>query len=268
MIKKLRSLIDYAYENVPIYRKLYQTKPVINKISDFKRIPYLTINDFATCSIEDVISDTDLAISVLPPIENNSILPFPRIESAYDRDIRYLTFKFLIDQANINDNSSFLIITNISYSYFCSEIANILLYYKYPVWMIIIRNHSYKEIRSWINKFDPDCLILGTNRIPEIFDELEIPKIFTINQYNKYLSKEHFRHYDIYSINEIGFIGIRTLEDLYVYPDDYFYIEIENRSIIITTLETELQPFIRYRTSDRGQMKNGKTFKVNYIGEH
>lgn len=268
MLKKLRSIVDYAYKNVPIYRKLYQIKPVLNKISDFKKIPYLTINDLALCSIEDVISDTDKAISILPPIENNTIFPFPRIESAYDRDLRYIIFKFLLDQTNITGNSSFLIITDTSYSYFCSEIANILLYYKYPIWMIIVRNHSNEEINSWINKFDPDCLILGTSKIPEILEELKISNIFTINQYNKYFSKEHTKHYDIYSVTEIGFIGIRVLDDLYVYPDDYFYIEIEDEMIIITTLETELQPFIRYKTSDRGQMVKNKMFKVSYIGEH
>ncbi len=268
MIKKLRSIIDYAYENVPIYRKLYQTKPVLNKISDFKKIPYLTINDFALCSIEDVISDVDPAISILPPIENNTISPFPRIESAYDRDLRYLTFRFLLDQTKIKDNPSFLIITNTNYSYFCSEIANILLYYRYPVWMFILRNHSNEEIKSWISKFNPDCLILGTSKIPEVLNELEISNIFTINQYDKHFSKEHVKHFDIYSVTEIGFIGIRVSDDIYVYPDDYFYIEIENGTIVITTLETELQPFIRYKTPDRGQMVKDNMLRISYIGEH
>jgi len=41
MLDLIKSVVDYAYDNIPLYRKLYQKKPNINSLEDFKNLPYL-----------------------------------------------------------------------------------------------------------------------------------------------------------------------------------------------------------------------------------
>lgn len=271
MLERITDLVEFVYENVPLYRRLYQRKPEIGHMADFRQLPYLTRSDFARCSIEDTISDVDEATIILPPIENKTIFPFPRLESADDRDGRYEVFHFLLKQVGIVDGASFLIITDTTHSYYCGEIANNLLYYKHPTWMTLLRDHSADEVRAWIDRFEPDCILLGLDRIPDEAIYWQIKFIFTINQYDQDLSSEDgIYHFDIYAITEIGWIGIRLPGGCYMYPGEYFLMESDPRDNIltITALESWLQPFIRYKTSDRGQVLGDNQFRVTYIGEH
>jgi len=296
MLDKLKIITDYAYDNVPLYRKLYHKKPELKSLSDFNNLPYVRISDFVTCSIEDVISDVDEIAVFLPPIENKTIFPFPRLESTSDRDRRYEIFYYLIEQTGIKEGSSFVVLTDSSHSYFCGEIVNNLLFYKYPTSMIFVRDHSVDEIKDWVNRLNPDCLLIGMDSIIE--NNWEVPCIFTINQYGKLLnppnhlfqrgngmlsfqrgnnhlipfnkSENLLRHFDIYAISEIGWIAIGTSDGNYTYPEDYFYIETDpaNDILVLTTLANDLQPFIRYKTSDRAKILDGNHFQITYIGEH
>ena len=271
MLKKINALVEFAHENVPLYRKLYQIKPELGDMDDFTQLPCLTISDFVPCRIEDILSDMDEATVILPPIENKTLFPFPRLESAADRDSRYEVFYFLLKQAGIIDGTSFLIITDSSHSYYCGEIANNLLYYKYPTWMMLLRDHSADEVKAWIDRFEPDCLLLGLNQIPDKVVQWQVPSIFTVNQYDRDLSStDRIFHFDIYAITEVGWIGIRLPGGHYMYPGEYFHIEVDPRDniLLLTTLESWLQPFIRYKTSDRGQILGDNMFQVTYIGEH
>lgn len=269
-LEKIKTLIGFAYENVALYRKLYQEKPELKDANDFKKLPCLTRNDFARYRIEEILSNMDEVIAILPPIENKTIFPFPRMESANDRDSRYEVFHFFLNQAGITDGTSFLIITDTSYSYYCGEIANNLLFYKHPTWMMFLRDHSTGEILTWIDKFEPDCLLIGMDRVPDEIAHYGVHYIFTINQYAYDLSSNSTKHFDMYAVSEIGWIGLRTPEMPYVYPDGYFYMEADpsDNILVLTTLKSRLQPFIRYRTSDRGQVLEGNMFRVTYIGEH
>ena len=264
MLEKIKSLVDFAYENAPLYHKLYGKKPEIRTIEDFKWLPYVTRADFALYGISDILSDLDKATIILPPIENKTVFPFPRMESAFDRDNRYRIFYFLLEESGVSEESSFLIITNTAYSYYCGEIANNLLYYGHPTWMMVLRDHSDDEILSWIEKFAPDCLFLGLNQIPHVILKSGIQKIFTINHYND------LSFFDIYAVTELGWIGIKSPGGNYVYPEEFFYIESEPKSgnIVITALDNWLQPFIRYKTADRGVLLGNSSLKITYIGEH
>jgi len=271
MLKKIIDLVEFAYENVPLYRRLYQRKPEIGDMEDFAQLPCLTRSDFALCPVEDVLSDVDEAEIILPPIENKTIFPFPRLESADDRDSRYEIFYFLLKQVGVVDGASFLIITDARHSYYCGEIASNLLYYKHPTWMMVLRDHSADEVQAWIDKFKPDCVLLGLDGIPDGVVRWQVESIFTINQYGQDLSSgDHLFHFDIYAVTELGWIGIRLPGGHYMYPNEYFHIEIDPRDsiIILTALESWLQPFIRYKTSDRGQVLGDNQFRVTYIGEH
>lgn len=268
MIDKLKLIVDYAYDYIPIYRRLYQKKPELNSIADFGELPYIRISDFVTCTIEDIISDVAEAISILPPLENKTIFPFPRLESAHDRDMRYEVFYFIIKQMDINDNSRFVVLTDSTYSYFCGEIVSNLLFYKYPASMIILHNHSDSEIKDIIDRLQPDCLIINAKRDFINARELCVPNIITINQYNTDL--KHVNHYDIYAVSEIGWIGIRKNDSAYIYPNDFFHIESDpiDDILTITTLTSDLLPFIRYRTSDKAKIFGDNKFQITYIGEH
>ncbi len=271
ILEKTRKLVEFAYENVPLYRKLYQKKIELKEMEDFRQLPFLARSDFVQCSIADVLSDLDEAIAILPPLENHKLFPFPRLESAADRDSRYEVFYFLLNQAGVVEGATFLIITDACHSYYCGEIANNLLYYGHPTWMMLLRDHSDDEIQKWIDRFEPDYLLLGLNGIPEGAPNWGVPSIVTINQYDRDLSSaDGVFHFDIYAITEIGWIGIRLPDGCYMYPTDYFYIEAESRDDILTltTLESTLQPFIRYRTPDRGKILGDGKFQVTYIGEH
>jgi hypothetical protein len=271
MLGKITDLVEFAYENVLLYRRLYQRKPEIGDMRDFARLPCLTISDFALCRIEDVLSDVDEAAIILPPIENKTIFPFPRLESATDRDSRYEVFYFLLKQVGVVDGASFLIITDARRSYYCGEIASNLLYYKHPTWMMVLRDHSADEVQAWIDRFEPDCVLLGLDGIPDEAACWQVESIFTINQYDRDLSSgDHLFHFDIYAVTEIGWIGIRLPGGCYMYPDEYFRIETDpgDNILTITALESWLQPFIRYKTSDRGQVLGDNLFRVTYIGEH
>jgi hypothetical protein len=269
MLENLKSMVEFAYENVPLYRRLYREKPVLGNPDNFSRLPYLTRNHFALCCTEDVLSDLDEAVAVLPPIKNKTIFPFPRLESAYDRDCRYEVFYYLLEQASVSDNSSFLIITDTEHSYYCGEIANNLLYYKYPTWMMFLRDHSHEEIKSWIERFSPDHLLLGLDYIPDDVVNWGVNSIFTINQYYRDMSStDGISHFDIYAVTEVGWIAIRLPGGGYIYPKEYFYIEATDNILVLTTLESWLQPFIRYKTFDKGHMVNKDKFKIRYIGEH
>ena len=271
MFEKIRSLIEFAYENIPLYRRLYGKKPELVDMDGFRRLPYLTRSDFVLCDIEDILSDTDEITAILPPIENNTLFPFPRLESAADRDSRYEVFYFLLKQAGVMDTSSFLIIANSAYSYYCGEIVNNLLYYGHPTWMMLLRDHTDEEIRSWIDKFEPDYLLLGLDRIPDGVSDWGVSSIFTINQYDRDLwSEDKVSHFDIYAITEIGWIAVRLPGGRYMYPMDYFYVESHPQDTILTltALENRLQPFIRYRTLDRGKILGDGKLQVTYIGEH
>ena len=273
MLKSIKNLVEFAYENVPLYRKLYQQRPEIANMEDFRQLPYLTKGDFARCHIADILSDMDEASIILPPIENKTIFPFPRLESADDRDRRYEVFYFLLRQAGIIEGTSFLIITDASHSYYCGEIANNLLYYKHPTWMMLLRDHSADEIRDWIDKFKPDCVLLGLGGIPDGAMNWEIASIFTINQYDRDISShdtDGMSHFDIYAIPEMGWIGVRLPNGYYMYQEEYFYMEIDPRDNILTltALESRLQPFIRYKTSDRGKILGDNMLQITYIGEH
>ena len=271
MLKKIKALVEFAYDNVPVYRRLYQRKPELASMEDFKQLPCLTRSNFVLCGIEDVISDMDEATVILPPIENKTLFPFPRLESAADRDSRYEVFYFLLKQAGVTDGASFLIITDASHSYYCGEIANNLLYYKNPTWMMLLRDHSAEEIKAWIDRFEPDYLLLGLDRIPEGVAGWGVPSIFTINQYGQDLSAaDGIFHFDIYAITEIGWIGVRLPGGHYTYPREYFHLEVDPRDdiLILTALESWLQPFIRYKTTDRGQVLKDKEFRVTHTGEH
>jgi len=270
MFENIKSLVEFAYENVPLYRWLYGEKPELRNMGDFERLPCLTKNDFALCGIEDILSDPDEAIAILPPIEDKTIFPFPRLESAEDRDSRYEVFYFLLRQAGIPDGSSFLIITDSSHSYYCGEIANNLLYYGHPTWMMLLRDHSAHEVKEWIDRFQPDCLFLGLKWIPDWVLNCGITRIFTINSYDRDISDARRRHFDIYAITEVGWIGIRIPGGNYVYPREYFHVESDPRDNILTltTLATWLQPFIKYKTSDRGKTLGDNILQLTYIGEH
>ena len=97
-----------------------------------------------------------------------------------------------------------------------------------------------------------------------------IKRIFTINSYDRDISDAGCRHFDIYAITELGWIGIRLPGGDYVYPGEYFHIESDpgDNVLTLTTLATWLQPFIKYKTGDRGKMLGNNAFQVAYIGEH
>jgi hypothetical protein len=266
MLEKIKSLVEFAYDKVPLYHRLYQKMPEISSIEDFKRLPYVTRGDFALCGTEEVLSDLDEATVILPPIENRAIFPFPRMESALDRDNRYRIFYFLLQKSGISEDATFLIVSDTPHSYYCGEIANNLLYYGHPAWMMLLRDHSDYEVKNWIEKFEPDCLFLGLDWAPEVFLKSGIKNIFTINQYRQI----GISHFDIYAITELGWIGVRLPGGHYVYPEEYFYIESDpiSRTIVLTALESWLQPFIRYRTPDRGITLGDNSMNITYIGEH
>jgi len=275
MFEKVKFLVGFAYESMPLYRKLYQKKPELNSIADFKKLPYLTVSDFVLCSIEDVLSDMDEPIAILPPIENKTIFPFPRLENSADRDRRYEIFYFFLNRASIADRASFLIITDASHSYYCGEIANNLLFYKHPAWIMFLRDHSMDEIQALIDRLEPDCLLLGMDRIPDKIIQCGVSYIFTINHYDQNLSSNSIYHFDIYAVSEIGWIGIRAPGEPYIFPDEYFYMEVDpvSNALVLTTLagadsDPPLQPFIRYKTSDRGKILENNLVQVTYIGEH
>jgi hypothetical protein len=269
MIDKLKLIVEYAYDYIPIYRKLYQKKPELKSIADFRNLPCIRLSDFVTCKIEDVISDVAQAISILPPIENKAIFPFPNLESSHDRDMRYEIFYVILEQIGIEKNSSFVVLTDSTHSYFCGEITSNLLFYKYPTSMVFLRDHSDDEVRDWVSKLQPDYLILGTKRILNV-SEWGVPNIITINQYDIDLSlNREINHYDIYAISEIGWIGVRK-NDVYIYPDEYFYIETDPADdiLVITTLTSDLLPLIRYKTTDKSKLLGDNRFQITYIGEH
>lgn len=273
MLAKIKTLAEFAYDNVPLYRILYQGRPELGSMKDFERLPCLTRNDFALCSVGDTLSDADEAIVILPPIENKTLFPFPRLESADDRDCRYEVFYFLLKQAGVIDGSSFLIITDTKHSYYCGEIASNLLYYGHPTWIMLLRDHSADEVQSWIDKFQPDCLLLGLDGIPEEAAHWGVEFLFTINQYGRDLTSQgadSIFHFDIYAVTEIGWIAVRLPGGHYMYSPDYFYMEVDPRDSILTltALESWLQPFIRYKTSDRGEIMGDNMFRVTYTGEH
>ena len=290
MIEDLKTIVDYAYDYIPIYRRLYQQKPKIESIADFQRLPYIRLSDFVTCKIEDVVSDVAEAVSVLPPIENKSIFPFPRLESAHDRDMRYEIFYFMLEQMDVDENSSFVVLTDSTHSYFCGEIASNLLYYKHPTSMIILRDHSDDEVRDWVGRLQPDFLIIGTKRSFVDFSEWGVPNIVEINppsplfqrgnlgdclqreNIGDYLQKGDMgiNHYAIYAISEIGWVGIRKNDAEYIYPDEYFYIESDPSDDIltITTLTSDILPFIRYKTTDKAIITEKNSFQIRHIGEH
>ena len=270
MLDKIKPLVEFAYENVPLYRKLYRHKPEITDMENFRRLPRITRNDFALCGIEDVISDMDEATIILPPIENQTIFPFPRLECSDDRDVRYEVFYSLMKQVGVMDGVSFLVITDTPHSYYCGEVASNLLYYGHPTWMMLLRDHPAGEIRSWIEKFEPDCLFLGLDRIPEAILGCGVPSIFTINHYDRDFSTDKVNHFDIYALTEVGWMGIRPPSGQYMYPTEYFRMEADPADgiLTLTALESWLQPFIRYKTSDRGGVPKDGTFQVTYIGEH
>ncbi|MFC1717130.1 hypothetical protein ACFL6S_25935 [Candidatus Poribacteria bacterium] len=271
MLEKIKALVEFTYENVPLYRKLYREKPELRDMEGFRQLPYLTRGDFVLCGIEDSLSDVDEAIAILPPIRNQKLFPFPKLESADDRDSRYEIFYFLLRQAGVVDGATFLIITDTVHSYYCGEIASNLLYYGHPTWMMLLRDHSDEEIRSWVDKFEPDYLLLGLDRMPKGILNWGVPSIFTINQHNQDLSSsDGVLHFDIYAITEIGWTAVRLPGGCYMYPTEYFYIETEsgNDILTITVLESTLQPFIRYRTPDRGKVLGDGKLQVTYIGEH
>jgi hypothetical protein len=272
MINELKLIVDYAYDNIPIYRKIYQQKPKIESIADFQKLPYIRLSDFFNCKIDDVISDVVDVVSILPPIENKSIFPFPRLESAHDRDMRYEIFYFLLEQMNIAENSSFVVLTDTEHSYFCGEIVSNLLFYKHPTSMIMIRDHSESEITDWINRIQPDYLIIGTKRI---FAEISEWKVYSIIDINSPFQRENFvlqniEYKNIYAINEIGWIGISNNKGGYIYPNDYFYVESDpaDNILTITTLTSDMLPFIRYKTTDKCIITGKNSFQITYIGEH
>jgi len=279
MLERLKSLVEFAYDNVPLYRRLYQDKPEIKSIEDFSQIPRLDRSDFALCSIEDILSDPDEAIAILPPVENKTIFPFPRLENATDRDSRYEVFYWLLKSAGIMDETRFLIITDSQHSYYCGEIASNLLYFGHPTCMMVLRDHRDDELVNWISRFAPDYLLLGLRQIPDIVLNCGVQSIITINHYSNDMSyskppesnnQNDLHHFDIYAIPEVGWVGIRLPEGPYMYPSEYFYIETDpdDNIITVTVLESKLQPFIRYKTLDKGQvLKNGQ-IRITYIGEH
>jgi hypothetical protein len=293
MLEKIKALVEFAYENVPLYHNLYGERPELRSIEDFRQLPCAKRSDFVLRRIEDILSDVDEATVILPPIENKAIFPFPRLESAADRDSRYEVFYFLLKQAGVIEGASFLIITDGKHSYYCGEVANNLLYYGHRTWIMLLRDHSAEEVQTWIDRFEPDCLLLALDQIPEGVARWGVPSIFTINQYYRVLSsgtmetkrcsktkpnetkpsteaRNCISHFDIYAITEVGWIGIRLPGGHYVYPEEYFHIEADPRDNILTltALESRLQPFIRYKTSDRGEVLSNGMFRVTYIGEH
>jgi len=269
MLDLIKSVVDYAYDNIPLYRKLYQKKPDINSLEDFKNLPYLRISDLCANAITDSISDIDEIIYILPAIENKSIFPLSKLESTYDRDVRYSVFYYLLKQTDIKEGSIFAVITDAKHAYYCGEIVNNLLFYKYQTSMFFLRDHTSYEMYKWIDRIKPDCLFLGTDKIIDDVTEWGIPYIFTINRYDKNLSYEKIRHYDIYAINEISWIAIR-IGDSYIYPKEFFYIESDPSDdiLVLTTIDNYLQPFIRYKTGDRAKIIDENQFQITYIGEH
>lgn len=271
MLDKIKKLIEFTYENVPLYRRLYSERPVLEDMESFKKLPCLARSDFALRDIEDIITTPDEVAAILPPIKNQTLFPFPRLEGTYDRDSRYEIFCYLLKQVGVIDGSSFLIITDTAHSYYCGEIASNLLYFGHPTWMMVLRDHTDEEVQAWIDKFQPDHLLLGLDQIIDKVLGWGVSSIFTINQYSKDLSSANdVYHFDIYAVTEIGWIAIRLPGGCYMYPKEYFIIEADTQDNIltITALESWLQPFIKYRTPDRGKILGNGKFQVTYIGEH
>ena len=176
-----------------------------------------------------------------------------------------------MSQVGIADDATFLIITDTSHSYYCGEMVANLLYFGHPTWMIFLRDHSDDEIQRWIDKFEPDCILLGLDHIPDSAVDWGVPSIFTINQYYSDISSgDDLFHFDIYAVTEIGWIGIRLPGGHSMYPNQYFHMAVDPRDNILTltALESWLQPFIRYKTLDRGQIFGDSQFQITYIGEH
>lgn len=271
LLERIKNLVEFAYDNVLLYRRLYRDKPKIGDMGDFQRLSYVVRGDFSMCGIQDILADLDEAAFILPPIENKTVFPFPRLESAEDRDNRYRVFHFLLEKSGVMEGCSFLIISDARHSYYCGEIANNLLYYGHPTWMMLLRDHSSDEVQAWIKKFEPDCLLLGLDRIPEGLVSWGVENIFTINQYDRDMwLTDGISHFDIYAVTEIGWIGIRLPGRQYIYSDKYFHIEADPRDNILTltTLGSWLQPFIRYKSPDRGILLEDNNLQVTYIGEH
>jgi phenylacetate-coenzyme A ligase PaaK-like adenylate-forming protein len=115
-------------------------------------------------------------------------------------------------------------------------------------------------------------LIIGTKRI---FAEISEWKVYSIIDINSPFQRENFvlqniEYKNIYAINEIGWIGISNNKGGYIYPNDYFYVESDpaDNILTITTLTSDMLPFIRYKTTDKCIITGKNSFQITYIGEH
>ena len=77
MFENIKSLVEFAYDNVPLYRWLYGEKPELRDMWDFERLPCLTRNDFALCDIEDILSQRAFADGIGKGCHPIDIQPIP-----------------------------------------------------------------------------------------------------------------------------------------------------------------------------------------------
>lgn len=253
ILLQLQRIVANATRDITMFRNLYGKRPQINCLEDFQNLPsinrsyYAKLNDISNC----VQNPWNMTTSVAPWDCNSPKFPLSVLHSAKDEMVLEQRVSYLLEQLGLTKGQRLTLLIDDMQLYAASDLSDILIYLGYPCEMILINGRSECALREHIAKTHSTSVFLYSDR--SLSDEAFPPCAECVVGFNC-RQKSRLAHLgrDIFHLDEIPMIAVDAGDGQYHSPAGHFFFEQSDRgTLLITTLQQDYSPFIRYDTGVR-----------------
>ncbi len=252
-IHQLEKVVSNAAVNITMFRNLYGEEPCINSLCDFKQLPITSRSHYVQpWTVSDMVEDPwDLTTSVAPWNCDEHRFPLAVLHSAEDEMVLEERVRYLLEQLGFTKGRRLTLLIDDMQLYAASDLSDILIYLGYPCEMILVNDRSECALREHIAKTHATSVFLYSDQ--SLSDEAFPPCTECVVGFNR---RQKVRHAhlgrDIFHLDEIPMIAVDAGDGQYHSPTGHFFFEQSDRgTLLITTLQQDYSPFIRYDTGVR-----------------
>ncbi len=277
-LKKLNEILEYSYNNIAYYRKLFienNIKLPLKKLEDIKQIPYLSKKEIRE-NFKELLSKENIKSNYMNT-GGSTGTPL-KLKKSIDNHIKEIVFlDFYMQKLGLKGfkTRKALLRGNIPKKGISERIGNQLILSSY-----LISETTVNEYISLLEEFNPEILHVYPSSIYSIAKlveknnlKIKVSKLKVIfssseifTKFQKELVSKVFKcHiFDLYGNTETTVQAINLFpEESYKFNDFYSYVEVIDNQIITTSFNDLVMPLIRYKTDDEvDYSKNGRDFII------
>ncbi len=250
---ELQKVIANAVSSITMFRNLYGRLPHINCFEDFRKLPTTNRSDYEKLQdVSDCLQNPwNMTTSVAPWDCSYPKFPLSVLHSAEDEMVLEERVRYLLEQLALTKGRRLTLLIDDIQLYAASDLSDILIYLGYPCEMILINGRSECALRERIAKTHATSVFLCSDQ--NLSDEVFSPCVEHVVGFNhQQKSRRVHLGRDIFHLDEIPMVAVNAGDGRYHSPAGHFFFEQSDRgTLLITTLQQDYSPFIRYDTGAR-----------------